>query len=294
MHHWRRAVRAAAWPAGRWGVAVAFLLLSPAPVAGGADRLLAAADVAYGTDPLERADVYARQGLHDAPVAIFFHGGAYAFGDKNQCCGLWENVADLLAGAGFVAINADYRLSPRATWPAGLQDVGRVVAWAQAHAAAFGGDPRRIVLIGHSAGATHVAGYVLDRRFEPGGDPGVAGAILISGRYALAPEQGDPNGRLVLGYFGHDPSALADRAPIAHLSTAARIRLLVVVAGRENPGLSKAAAALVAGLCGRGACPAFARLEGENHVSEMEGVGGADRALSRMIVSFVRDTPAAR
>jgi acetyl esterase/lipase len=288
MHQWLRAVRAAT---GRWGIAVAFLLLSPAPVAGGADRLLAAADVAYGSDPLERADVYARPGLHGAPVAIFFHGGAYAFGDKNQCCGLWANVADLLAGAGFVAINADYRLSPRATWPAGLQDVGRVVAWARAHAASFGGDPRRIVLIGHSAGATHVAGYVLDRRFEPGGDPGVAGAILISGRYVLAPGKGDPNGRLVLGYFGHDPSALADRAPIAHVATAAPVKLLVVVAGRENAGLREAASALVAALCGRGECPAFARLKGESHVSEMADVGGADRVLSQLIVSFVRAAP---
>ena len=294
MHQRLRSVVGAARLAGRSLPAVAFLLLSAAqaePVARRAPDLLARADIAYGPDPLERADVYARPGLRDAPVAIFFHGGAYAFGDKNQCCGLWANVMDLLARAGFVAINANYRLSPRATWPAGLQDVALMVAWARAHAPAFGGDARRIVLIGHSAGATHVAGYVLDRRFDPHGDPGVAGAILISGRYVLDPRPDDPNARQVLAYFGHDRSMLADRAPIAHVATAPPVRLLVVVAGRENPGLDQAAALLVSALCGHGTCPAFKRLVGEDHVSEMADVGGADQALSRLLVGFVKGVP---
>ena len=294
MHQCLRSVAEAARLVVRWLPAVAFLLLSAAqaaPAVGRVSDLLVRTDIAYGPDPLERADVYARPGLRDAPVAIFFHGGAYAFGDKNQCCGLWANVTDLLARAGFVAINADYRLSPRATWPAGLQDVGLVVAWARAHASAFGGDARRVVLIGHSAGATHVAGYVLDRRFDPHGDPGVAGAILISGRYVLDPRPDDPNARQVLAYFGHDRSLLADRAPIAHVATATPVRLMVVVAGHENPGLDRAAALLVSALCQRGACPAFERLAGEGHVSEMADVGENDRALSRLLVGFVKGVP---
>ncbi len=256
-----------------------------------ASPYLLTADVAYGADPLERADVYGRAGVEGAPVAIFLHGGAYSFGDKNQPGGMWGNVARVLAGAGCVAVNADYRLSPRATWPAGAVDVGKLVAWAHRNAKRFGGDPRRIVLIGHSAGATHVAGYVLDRRFEPDGDPDVAGAVLVSGRYTLAVVPNDPNARQVRAYFGPDPQAWADRAPIAHLAGAVRVPLLVVVAGREHPGLAAAARSLVGALCRLGSCPAFVRLGGETHLSEMEAIGTDDHALSDVMVDFVRNVP---
>ncbi len=284
----RTAERLAAWVAisllaGGIGLSVAMRAQRPG--------LLLAADVAYGPDHLERADIYGARGLSRAPVAIFFHGGAYAFGDKNEVGGVWGNVARALARAGCLALNADYRLSPRSPWPAGAEDVGRLVRWARAHAAAFGGDPRRIVLIGHSAGATHVAGYVLDPRLEPDGDPGVAGAVLVSGRYTLGPIPGDPNGPEVRAYFGGD-TVRGDRAPIAHLATAHHLPLLVVVAGRENTGLARGASSLVAALCALGACQMFERLAGETHLSEMANVGTDDQALSAPLIRFVRSVPA--
>jgi acetyl esterase/lipase len=247
-----------------------------------------AADIAYGPDHQERLDVYGAPDLRNAPVAIFIHGGAYAFGDKNERGGLWGNVAETLAHAGLLAINADYRLLPRATWPAGIEDVARLVAWARANARRFGGDPHRIVLIGHSAGATHVAGYLFDRRFQPGGQSGVAGAVLVSGRYTLAIAPHDANARLARAYFGLDPAQWPDRAPIAHLADAPPPPpLMVVVAGRENASLADGASALRASLCARGACPTFLRLAGESHLSEMANVGTRDRSLSAPMLGFI-------
>jgi triacylglycerol lipase len=119
-------------------------------------------DVSYGPDARHLLDVYtlATQGP-PRPVAIFIHGGGYVGGNKNSD-GIYANVAAFFARHGALALNATYRLAPQHPWPAGADDVGRVVAWAKAHAAEHGGNPGRIVLFGHSAGATHVASYVFD------------------------------------------------------------------------------------------------------------------------------------
>ncbi len=270
----------------------AVLLMSGLIASVGARRvdggLLLEADVPYGPDRLERSDLYGGHDLHGAPVVIFFHGGAYAFGDKNEPGGLWGNVARTMARAGFLAINADYRLSPRATWPAGAEDVGRLVAWTRTHARAFGGDPDRIVLIGHSAGATHVAGYVFDRRLQPARGPGVTGAVLVSGRYALDAVPRDANAPEVLRYFGRDRAVRAARAPMARLATAPHLPLMIVVAELEDAELAEAARSLAAELAGLGEHPWLLRLAGESHVSEMTRVGTSDRRLSDPMISFVR------
>ena len=107
---------------------------------------------------------------------MFFHGGGFVGGDKND----YANLPTFLSQHGMVAVNADYRLAPKVTWPAESQDVGALVAFLKKNAAKYGGDSRRIVLIGHSAGANIVASYVLDKRIYPKSGPGVAAAILVS------------------------------------------------------------------------------------------------------------------
>jgi hypothetical protein len=66
-----------------------------------------------------------------------------------------------------IAVLSDYRLAPANPWPAGARDVANIVAWTRANVAAHGGDPNKIVLFGHSAGASHVAAYTFERRFQP-------------------------------------------------------------------------------------------------------------------------------
>lgn len=245
----------------------------------------AARDLAYGPDRLQRLDVLAAPGLHGAPVVVFLHGGAYLFGDKGAAA--WQRNARFLADHGIVSVNADYRLAPGATWPSGPRDVAAIVAFLRREAPRFGGDPRRIVMLGHSAGATHVAGYVFDRRFQPPTGPGIAGAVLVSGRYALALDRRDPNGAHMEAYFGTGRAAWADRAVLAHVATAPRVPLLIAVAGDDNPGLDVGGATLFAAVCRRdGRCPQFLQLEGETHQDEMPAMSASGNALGEAVLRF--------
>jgi len=116
-------------------------------------------DVSYGPDPAQRFDVYGpatpAAGLAPLPVVFFVHGGAWAFGDKTNTQVVEPKVAHWVA-QGYIVISADYRMLPT---PVAQQadDVAAAIAFAQSHAASWGGDPRRFILMGHSAGAHLVA-----------------------------------------------------------------------------------------------------------------------------------------
>lgn len=95
-------------------------------------------------------DVYRPQGTAGAaPVVVFFYGGGWTRGARSQ----YRFVGRRLAQNGVLAIVADYRLYPVATFPGFVEDGARAVRWARDHAAAHGGDPRRLFVMGHSAGA---------------------------------------------------------------------------------------------------------------------------------------------
>lgn len=157
---------------------------------------------------------------------IVVHGGAYVRGDKDGAGDAYGNIATWFARQGMLGVNATYPLAPAAKWPSGAKNVGAMVAWAKANAVQYGGDPNRIVLIGHSAGATHVAGYAFDKSLQPPGGAGIAGAVLISGRYRIDYDAADPNGRNMLAYFGDDAAQYAARSPINLSATARRFRCL--------------------------------------------------------------------
>ena len=243
-------------------------------------------DIAYGPDPAERLDIYREQGLHAAPVIIIVHGGAYMFGDKAAIP--FPTVAQFLAAHGMIVASINYRLAPAADWPAAIQDVAHATAFMHDQAASFGGDPARIVLLGHSAGATDVAGYVLDRRFQPATGPGIAAAILVSGRYTLVPDRLDPNEERWETYFGADPRLWHDRAPIDHVAGAPDIPLLLVIAESDNRGLDVGGLALRDALCRQaGHCPEFLKVAGATHSSEMARATVAGAPFSVRMLHFI-------
>jgi len=252
------------------------------------DGVTVVRDEPYGEDPRQVLDVYRPTTRSGAPVVIFFHGGAYVRGDKNGAGEAYGNIATWFARQGMLGINATYPLAPAAKWPAGARNVGATVAWARANAARFGGDPGRIVVIGHSAGATHVAGYVFDTSLQPAGGAGIAGAVLISGRYRIDYRPGDPNGRNMQAYFGDDPSQYPSRSVINHIRDGATVPVFLVNAQYENPGLDVSGAELLSALCARdGACPRFVQLRGHNHLSEVLAFNTADDYLGREILDFM-------
>lgn len=152
------------------------------------ERYEAVRDLAYGESARQRIDVYTptRAVAGPRPVIVFFHGGRWRFGEKEQ----YKFVGAALAGRGFVAFLPNYRLYPEAKLPEFADDAARAVAWARAHAAEYGGDPRHVFLMGHSAGAHLAALIALDGHYlrERGVEPSdLSGVIGLAGPYDFLP-----------------------------------------------------------------------------------------------------------
>jgi acetyl esterase/lipase len=143
----------------------------------------AASGIAFGSLPRQKLDVWTprvRPGDPLRPVVIFLYGGGWVAGSRGD----YGFAGSAFAGQGFVTIVPDYRLVPDVRFPAFVQDGALAVRWAHDHAAEYGGDPRRITLAGHSAGAYNALMLSLDRHFltDEGVDPKtIRAAAILSG-----------------------------------------------------------------------------------------------------------------
>jgi acetyl esterase/lipase len=126
-------------------------------------QVVSVRDIDYRPDEVtadgrDLLDVHHSSGAGKAPVVVFLHGGALRAGDKDRA----EPFAARIVPLGFVVVAPNYRLSPQVQHPAHVQDAAVATAWAFRHAHSYGGDPERVYLAGHSAGAYLAALLVLD------------------------------------------------------------------------------------------------------------------------------------
>lgn len=106
-------------------------------------------DIAYATGPRQKLDIYRPAvSKEPAPVIVFYYGGNWNSGDRAD----YRFVGEALASRGLVAVLPDYRLYPAVRFPEFLNDSAQAVRWTFDHVADYGGDPRRVFLMGHSAG----------------------------------------------------------------------------------------------------------------------------------------------
>ena len=147
------------------------------------------ADLAFGEDPRHRLDVYVPAGTPPAagwPVVVFFYGGSWKGGAR----GTYRFVGRALASRGMLAVIPDYRVYPQVRYPAFLEDGARALAWTRRQLGGWGGDPARLFVAGHSAGAYNAAMLAFDRRWlaEAGVPPGaIAGFWGLAGPYDFLP-----------------------------------------------------------------------------------------------------------
>lgn len=240
-------------------------------------------DEAYGPHERHRADVYLARSAQAGrrPVVVFVHGGGFSRGAKSSPGSpFYDNIGYWAAEHGLVGVTVNYRLAPEFQYPAGAEDVGRALGWLRGRVAEWGGDPDRIFLWGHSAGAAHVADYLVRATRPP-----VAGAILTSGIFDLGSTVS-----VWKEYYGEDVSRYAERSSLPRLIQV-DTPLLVNWAELDPPDFVPDSQRLVTGRQAAGKPVVSLLLANHSHLSETYAIGTADESLSGPVLRFIQSPP---
>jgi acetyl esterase/lipase len=260
-----------------------FMPLAPTPDALGA---VVVRDLAYGPDSRHRLDVFRPPAAQALPVVVFVHGGGFAAGDKGGIAApFFNNVGAWAVRSGFVGVTVTYRLAPAHVWPAGAADLGLALRWLHAGVAKFGGDAGRIVVVGQSAGAAHLAGCLAGHGQEAGQSPSVAGAVLLSGIFE--PDGFNVNPMHVV-YYGADRALYPLRSTVLPLAATA-VPCLFTISEFDPPQFQRQLAAVFAARSAMtGFCPEVLHLHGHNHFSSSMQIGSVIDTLGPALAAYVR------
>lgn len=192
-------------------------------------------DLAYGGDPLQRLDVYRPPQAENAPILLMVHGGAWTVGDKGSTAVVVNKQAHWGA-RGWIFVSTNYRMAPDADPLEQAGDVARALAYVQAHAEGWGGDARRVVLMGHSAGAHLVAllAAAPELAAAQNAQPWLATVALDSAALDVVATMQAPHMRFYDRVFGADPEFWRRASPLQRLARAPQPVLLVCSSRRAD------------------------------------------------------------
>lgn len=170
-----------------------------------------AAGLAYGPAPKQRLDLYGPPAAGPHPLIVYFYGGAWSeIGDRRD----FAFAARALAALGYLVAVPDYRVPPEIAYPAFLDDCALATRWTLDHAAQYGGDPSRLALSGHSAGAYNAVMLALDPRYGLHGR--VRAVAGLSGPYDFYPFD-SPISHRTFGHVADPPTT----QPVNHVAPGA-------------------------------------------------------------------------
>ena len=247
------------------------------------------AGIAYGDDPRQKLDVYVpRHALPDAPVVVFFYGGSWNSGARED----YNFVGEALASRGIVAVVADYRLYPQVRYPLFLQDGARAVAWTKAHIREFSGNPQRLYLMGHSSGGYNAAMLALDGDLlaAAGMSPkDLRGWIGLAGPYDFLPIE-NPAVRPVFFW----PDSPPQSQPINHVSRDAPPALLIAASEDDLVNPTRNTGGLAHKLRAAGVPVQDFYYSRPNHITLVATLSRPLRGLAPVldqVVGFIKHTP---
>ena len=268
------------------------LLALPAPTRAdeSAAQPQAIANIAYKTgDKLSeyetqrcKLDLYLPRGGKNFATLVWFHGGALKGGAKDG--GETPKIARALAADGIAVASVNYRLSPKATYPAYLEDSAAAVAWTRAHIAEHGGDPAKVFISGHSAGGWLTLMLAMDARWlKPHGltPDSFAGYIPLSGQtmthYTVREERG----------LGKE-TIVADEAAPVHYCRKDTPPMLVLAGDHDMAARSEENEYLVAVLKGAGnQRVTFRQIADRTHGSIANNIVKAGDPVRKAILDFI-------
>lgn len=271
---------------------VAFAAAHPAALEGSPD--VAARTITYVTgssaDPVKHTlDLYRPRARKDLPVLLFFHGGVWQVGDREQ----YRHVGAAFARRGILTAVVNYRLTPSVRHPGHVRDAARAVAWAVRHASEFGGRADRVFLSGHSAGGHLVTLLLMDPQYlraEKVDANSLAGIIALSGVFDLTKPMDDtPQGGAAVYIhppFGTDRRGLEAASPVKHLRKTA-VPLLVLLAGEDYRAMQDQSQRFVDALRRRNLTVTYEVIDKRGHFELVAGIGSRDDRTTDLIVRFV-------
>ncbi len=201
--------------------------------------------IAGSTDKKQQLDIYLpEQETKNAPVHIFIHGGGWTIGDKKH---LKTKQARAYTNQNIIVVSPNYRLSPNVKHPAHVQDVAAAINWTHKNIAKYGGDPKNMVLSGHSAGAHLVALVGTDSHYlaKHGLKLNIFKAIIPvdSGNYDVSRKQVGPFSGIVQRWkdntFGTNPEELKAASPIYQDLSQNLSPFLITVTAKRQDALSQ-------------------------------------------------------
>ncbi len=243
--------------------------------------------VAGGDRRAQTLDVYAPAGARGAAVVVYVHGGGWSVGDKSQVGAKATYFNDL----GYILVSVNYRLSPAVSHPRHVEDVAAALAWVHRNIADHGGDPARIGLLGHSAGAHLVAlvatnprflaAHGLDRSILRGVVPVDFGHYDVAELVEVAPR--------FANVFPRDADGLRDASPIHHVAPDGGIPdflFLLAGSGRDASSKARRMEAMRSTLEGAGIGAEIVEAPGKNHGSINQEIGLVDDAITKAVGRF--------
>jgi arylformamidase len=251
-------------------------------------------------DPRQKVDVYAPEGAQDLPVVFWIHGGGWQAGDRTDV----QLKPQAFADKGFVFVSTGYRLLPAVDMVTIFRDVAKSIRWVHEHISQFGGDPQRILVMGHSAGAQLAALMCIDDRYLKAeglslsiikgcvpvdGDTFDVPAIIETAEHRLR-VHGLPMPKL--GHrlkFGNDPAKHRDYSAVTHVARDKRIPPFLIIHVAEHPDTNAQAQRLEIALKGAGIpVKRFAAKE-TTHSRVNENLGVPEDPTTHALFEFVTE-----
>jgi len=227
-----------------------------------------------------KLDVFQPEGVSDAPVLMYVHGGAWTFGSKTFI----QHIGRTFAARGIVTVLVNYRLSPIAKHPEHIRDVARAFDWVKRNIDRYGGDPDTVFIAGHSAGGHLVSLLALNERYlaEVGrSSDEIAGVVSISGLYRVG-----GTSLIFENTFPSSAEMLIDASPEFHVDDA-QPPFLILYADDDFPFLDIQAIGFKWTLDQHDASAELTRVADRTHHTIFRKIGEKDDPTTAAILAFI-------
>lgn len=245
-------------------------------------------EISYGPDTRHVLDIFKEEGVENAPILVFVHGGAFVDGSKDRSKEIYSNVLRCFNRFGFLGINLEYRLAPTHKYPSGTDDIESSMKWITQNIREFGGDPEKIFLMSHSAGAAHTCDYLYNPVRKSDITQKILGHIIVSGRVRIEMREDNPNAKKVAAYYGENPEVHENCSAIKLIGSEI-VETMIAIAEFENPLIDIHCVELAHKISQiNNKAPRITWLEGHNHTSIISSLDTSDTRLSDSVLNFMK------